>query len=74
MDSVTTLNKIVASYRGQPNFRNYDAARDKQFCLTGISDLGVELTEEQIDKMFALLTPEQLKTINETLDSVKGWF
>jgi Spy/CpxP family protein refolding chaperone len=43
-----------------------------------LRDLGVKLNLEQLEKMMELLTPEQLKTINERLDKEDGgystWF
>lgn len=44
MNSSVTLNRLVEDFRNQPYFgKKFDLAADQQFCLTGISDLGVQL-------------------------------
>lgn len=74
MNSQETLDRLLQDFRNQHNFGEYKDAHDKQFCVHSLGDLNVELSSEQSDQIFALLTQEQLKAINDKLDSGKGWY
>lgn len=42
-----------------------------QFCFSGIGEFEIQLTSEQVYKLFSVLTLEQLQTMNKKL--VKGY-
>ena len=49
--------------------------KDKQFCFSNmLIEFGVELSDEQIEKMLLVLTQEQVECINKKLDIEHGWY
>jgi hypothetical protein len=77
--SSSTFSRLVSVYQKSENTRFVeDELITKRFVFGCLRDLGVKLNLEQLEKMMELLTPEQLKTINERLDKEDGgystWF
>ena len=48
---------------------------DKPFCFSNmLTQFGVELSDQQIEKMLLVLTQEQIESINKELDRKHCWF
>ena len=74
MNNVThqsILNRMVSQHQKTEGIVH----QQKQFCFSNmVSEFGVELSDQQIEKMLLVLTQEQIETINKKLDREHGWY